>query len=224
MRLGVKNSLQRLQLDNVDILYLHRYDYDVPILEQIKAINEFIDQDLTYYWGTSEFTSSQLEEIFYLCDKHGLIPPIAEQCQYNMFSRKIFEVDYAPLFDNYKLGTTIWSPLAGGLLSGKYNDGIPEGSRYATIPLYKFRYDECIGWREDKGINMFSGLKQISNELGCTQAQLALAWTIKNPDVSTAIFGTNDKRQIAENIEAVRIAKKLDNVLIEKIDRLLDNR
>ncbi|OMJ74589.1 hypothetical protein SteCoe_26446 [Stentor coeruleus] len=225
MRVGVKQSLQRLQLENVDILYLHRYDYDVPILEQIKTMNEFIDQDLTYYWGTSEFTSSQLEEIFYLCNKHGLIPPIADQCQYNMFARKIFEVEYAPLFDNYKLGTTIWSPLAAGLLSGKYNDGnIPEGSRYATIPIYKRRYAENIGWRADKGVEMFAGLKQISDDLGCTQSQLALAWAIKNPDVSTAIFGTNDKRQIIENIEAIGVAKKLDNALLEKIEKLLNNR
>lgn len=225
MRVGICQSLKRLQLDNVDVLFLHRIDRDVPLLEQISTINEIIEKDQAYYWGTSEFSASELTEIHLLCEKYGFIHPIAEQCQYNMFARKAVEVDYAPLFDQYRLGTTVWSPLAAGLLAGRYNDGkIPDDSRYATMPLVKARYNEYIGWRENNGADMLQGLKAISDELGCTQGQLALAWVLYNKDVSTALFGANKPEHITDNLGAVSVLKKLNPEVLERIEKLLINR
>ena len=225
MRIGVEQSLKRLQLTNVDLLFLHRFDSHIPLKEQVSAMNEFLENDKTYYWGTSEFTAEELTEIYKICEKYGYAAPICDQCQYNMLHRKAFEVDYAPLFDNYKLGTTIWSPLAGGMLAGKFNDGvIPADSRYALIPLIQHSFKEGLGWRENNGSGMLQGLKAIADELGCTQSQLALAWALYNRDVSTALFGANKPEHIADNLGAVSVMHKLDNGILDRIEALLINR
>lgn len=225
MRVGICQSLKRLQLDNVDVLFLHRIDREVPLLEQISTINEFIEKDQTYYWGTSDFSASEITEIHLLCEKYGFVPPIVEQCQYSMLSRKIVEVDYAALFDQYRLGTTVWSPLAAGLLTGRFNDGkLPPDDSRAGIPLTRKRHYEQLGWRENNGAYMLQGLKKIAEELGCTQSQLALAWVLRNTDVSTALFGARKIDYVNENIGAVSVIDKLDKGVLERIEELLVNR
>lgn len=225
IRERMKKSLERLQLDNVDILYLHRPDLHTPILEQISVVNELLDNEQTYYWGTSEFSSSQIEEIYYLCEKHGFVPPIADQCQYNMLFRKTIEQENIPLFRNYKFGAVAYSPAAGGALSGKFNDGtIPPGSKYLNNFFPKLEYQRILGWRENNGSAMLKGLKSIAGELGCTQNQLALAWVLLNPNISSVLFGASSLGQISANLEAIEISKRINESLLVRIEALLINK
>ena len=210
----MKKSLERLQQDNVDIIYLHRPDWDVPLKEQISVMNELIENDYAYYWGTSEFPADYINEIMLLSEKHGWASPIVEQCEYNMLSRKRFEVEYASIFDNYGIGTTTWSALYGGMLSGKYNNGdIPGDSRFGINE-----------WGLDKSIEFLRALGNIANEVGCTQAQLAIAWVLWNKDVSTALIGATSLKQLDDNLGAINVAKNLDQQTLDKIEALLDNR
>eukprot|EP00359_Climacostomum_virens_P004597 CAMPEP_0204903084 /NCGR_PEP_ID=MMETSP1397-20131031/4039_1 /ASSEMBLY_ACC=CAM_ASM_000891 /TAXON_ID=49980 /ORGANISM="Climacostomum Climacostomum virens, Strain Stock W-24" /LENGTH=321 /DNA_ID=CAMNT_0052071667 /DNA_START=497 /DNA_END=1462 /DNA_ORIENTATION=+ len=223
---SLRNSLKRTQLDNVDVLFLHRFDHEVPLEEQIRAVNQLIDEDKAYYWGTSEFTPQQIVECHRICEQFGLIPPIVEQCEYNLLHRKEFEVDYVPLYDHYGMGTTIWSPLAGGLLTGKYNDGsIPDQTRFSLSEweIFKIYFADRLSPREKK-LSALQGLATLAGELGCTQAQLALAWTIKNKDVSTAIFGASRASQVDDNLGALEVAQKLTAEDLQKIETLFDNR
>ena len=227
MRSGINQSLKRLQLNNVDMLFLHRIDDQTTLKEQISTINEFIDSEKTYYWGTSESTIGELEEIFKICEKYGFVAPIAEQSQYNMLVRKRIEVDYLQFFDKYKLGTTIWAPLAAGLLAGRFNDGIiPSDSRFGMTDstVYKQKIKEGLGWRENNGIGMFQGLKAIADELECTQSQLAIAWALYNKDVTTAIFGATKPEHINDNLGAIHVLHKLDKGINDRIENLLINR
>jgi voltage-dependent potassium channel beta subunit len=226
---SMKKSLTRLQLDYVDIMFLHRFDHLVPLDESVRAVNHLIEKGKVSYWGTSEFTDTQLMEVFKICDKYGYDYPIAEQCQYNMFFRENVEVNYAELFDRYGLGTTIWSPLSGGILSGKYNDGnFPEGSRMVDPGLapqvrqrYASRFDEE---NKPKTVALLNGLKNIADELGITQAQLALAWCIKNPDVSTAITGATSINQAVDSLGALDALDKLDAKTLARIEDIIQTR
>ena len=213
LRVGMKKSLERLQLDNVDVIYLHRPDDSVPLKEQISAMNEFIENDYAYYWGTSEFTAESLNEIFMLCEKYGWIAPIVEQCEYNMLTRKRFEVEYVPIFDTYKLGTTTWSPLYGGMLTGKYNNEMPADSRFGKNE-----------WGLDKSKEFLQSLGKIAQEIGCTQSQLAIAWVLQNKDVSTVLFGATSERQIEDNVGALSFVKSLTKDVTDRIEALLENR
>ncbi|CAG9314361.1 unnamed protein product [Blepharisma stoltei] len=227
LRQAIDHSLERMQLDYVDVIYLHRFDAEVPLEETIRIANEIIDNDKAFYWGTSNFTPQQISECFTICEKHGWIPPIVEQCEYHMFRRDIIERDYVPLFDQYGLGTTVWSPLAGGLLSGKYNDGnIPPGRLESSpfAPMLKQYWDKYIGSRKEAALRTLNGLKAIADELGCTQAQLALAWVIKNPDVSTAIMGASAPHHLEDNINSVDVLDKLSPEILARIEELLENR
>ena len=226
VRQGLHNSLKKLQLDNIDVLFLHRPDRETPLLETIRAINDMIDQDLTYYWGTSTFSAQELVEIHRLCDKHGLIAPVVEQCEYSLVARKEFEIDYAPLFDHYGMGTTIWSPLGGGLLTGRYNDGkIPDDSRIHLTGAWAPKMVEMNAKRLARcGVAGLQAMKSLADELGCTQAQLALAWTLKNPDVSTALFGARSLPQLEDNLQAIKVAKLLTTEVLEKIEGFMHTR
>ena len=226
LRSGFAKSLDRLQQDYVDVLYLHRFDYDVPLKEQISFMNECIEKDQAFYWGTSEYTPQQLVECHMICEKYGWTAPIVEQCEYNMLHREVFERDYAPIFDRYHTGTTVWSPLSGGLLTGKFNDGnIPESSRYAgEHPMAKMMFHKKLGYRPNNGSEMLTGLGGIAAELGCTQAQLSLAWVLKNKDVSLALFGASNLRQLEDNLGAVPVVKQLDQSILDRIEVLLANR
>jgi voltage-dependent potassium channel beta subunit len=224
---GLQASLKRLQLDYVDVVYAHRYDSETPIEETCRAFNYLIDKGLAFYWGTSEWSAEQIGRAMEICEKLNLIKPITEQPQYNIFVREKLEVEYVPLFNQYKLGTTVWSPLAGGILTGKYNEEIPKESRIANAdPFIKGFYDkvffgEKVYEQKRKAMKEFEVL---ARELGCTQAQLALAWVIYNKDVSTAIFGATRTSQVDDNLKALDVYHKLTKEILDKIEKIFESR
>lgn len=224
---GVNRSLKNLGYDYVDVIFAHRHDQDTSMEETCRAFNQVIEKGKAFYWGTSEWTSEQIMEAYKVCDKLNLIPPIAEQCQYNMMVRDKFEVQFGNLFDNYRMGSTVWSPLFGGILSGKYNDGVPEGSRLAMDdPNLKRLYQRMFFDPKihQERIKALKGLGELAKKLGCSQAQLALAWVIKSKDVSTAIFGATRIEQIEDNIKALEVQKLLTPEILQEVEAILGNR
>ncbi|GAA6012069.1 hypothetical protein JCM11491_001739 [Sporobolomyces phaffii] len=222
---GLKASLERLQMDYVDVLYLHRYDYGTPLEETCRAVNTLIQQNKTYYWGVSEWTAAQITEAIGICDRLGLIRPVVEQPQYNMLHREKFEVEYDILFKNYRFGTSIWSPLAGGMLTGKYNDGIPEDSRFKTSSIYADTVKELETEKGKAKIAKMRKLGDLATRLGASnQAALALAWCAKNPNVSTVILGATKPEQLVQNFEALDVLPKLTDDVMEEIEKILDNK
>ena len=224
---GLLASLKRLQLDYVDIVYAHRYDADTPLEETCRAFNYLIDKGLAFYWGTSEWSSEEIGKAMEICERLQLIKPITEQPQYNLLVRAKLEVEYAALFDQYKLGTTVWSPLAGGILTGKYNDEVPKDSRIANVdPFIKSLYDKLFFGKEiyEQKRKSMKEFEVLAKELGCTQAQLALAWVVYNKDVSTAIFGASKISQVDDNLKALEICKKLTKEILERIEKIFGTR
>ncbi|KAH6651283.1 NADP-dependent oxidoreductase domain-containing protein [Chaetomium tenue] len=223
---GLKSSLARLQTPYVDVVFAHRADAATPMLEIVEAFTQAIrNLNLAYYWGTSEWTAAQITEAIQLAEKHNLIAPVVEQPQYNAFHRERFEVEYAPLYRQYGLGTTTWSPLASGLLTGKYNEGIPEDSRFATNPA--FFADTIKGLKSPEGqakIEKVRKLTAIAERLGANVSQLALAWTAKNPNVSTVILGATKIDQLTDNLKALDLIEKLTPEVLEEIEAVLDNK
>lgn len=226
---GINASLERLQLDYVDVAFAHRYDCVTPIEEVCRAFNWMIDKGKCFYWATSEWTPAQLREAFTCCDRLGLIKPIADQPQYNLIMRKNFEVDLAPIFEKTGYGTTIWSPLAGGLLTGKYNDkAVPADSRLASGKLKKEECEKMLKRYEEAGGGDFYGklnaLANLAKELNCTQAQLVLAWCIVNKDVSTCLIGASKPSQVEENMGALEVAKNWTLETEKKIEAIMENK
>lgn len=220
---GTEAALARLRLDYVDLVFCHRPDLHTPIEETVRAMTYLIDQGKAFYWGTSEWSAAQIMEAWAVARREHLIPPTMEQPQYNMFQRERIEVEYSRLYSEIGLGTTIWSPLASGLLTGKYNQGIPEDTRI-TLKGYewlreRFQSEEVKGHIEKVG-----RLGPVADELDCTLAQLALAWCLKNPDVSTVITGASGPEQVAENMKAVDVVGRLSDEVMERIESILDNR
>ncbi len=217
---GVNGALKRLQMDYVDLLFCHRPDPDTPIEETVRAMDIVIKQGKAFYWGTSEWSAAQIMRADAVARQYGLTPPTMEQPQYNMFTRDKFESDLAPVFSELGYGSTIWSPLASGLLTGKYNDGIPADSR-ASLQGYSWLKDSVI---TPERVEKVRQLKPIADELGCTLAQLGLAWCLKNPNVSTVITGASRAAQVHENMQALEVAPKLTPDLLERIEAILSNR
>eukprot|EP00827_Trimyema_finlayi_P002477 TRINITY_DN222_c0_g1_i16.p1 TRINITY_DN222_c0_g1~~TRINITY_DN222_c0_g1_i16.p1 ORF type:complete len:318 (-),score=103.70 TRINITY_DN222_c0_g1_i16:134-1087(-) len=220
---GLENSLKRLQLDYVDVVFAHRCDEEAPMEEICRAFSYLIEKGLAFYWGTSEWPVQKIMEAYAICDKLNLIKPICEQPQYNMLVRENFEENYGLLFDKYKMGSTIWSPLAGGLLTGKYNNGIPEGSRL-TDELGSSFYKEIFFNQQEKQQKKLQELGKIAEELKISQATLALAWCLKNNDVSTAIIGATKPSQIEDNVNSLKVIKLLTPEIEARIENILDNR
>jgi aryl-alcohol dehydrogenase-like predicted oxidoreductase len=186
-------------------------------------MSHLVDQGLAFYWGTSEWDAERIRQAHDIARREHLVPPAMEQPQYNMFHRERVEKEYARLYAEIGLGTTVWSPLASGLLTGKYNDGIPKGSRLA-MPNYQWlreRFDDAA-WRDR--IEKVRGLAGVAGEIGCTLAQLALAWCLKNPHVSTVITGASRAGQVQENMKALDFVEALDDGVMERIDEILGNR
>ncbi|KAM7188463.1 putative voltage-gated potassium channel subunit beta [Rhypophila sp. PSN 637] len=223
---GLKSSLARLQTPYVDIVFAHRPDPATPMLEIVEGFTQVIrNLNLAYYWGTSEWSAEQITQATLIAEKHNLIAPSAEQPQYNAFHRERFEVEYAPVFEKYGLGTTIWSPLASGLLTGKYNDGIPEDSRFATNKaFFENRIKELKSEKGQAEIEKVRKLTKIAVRLGFKVSQLALAWAAKNPNVSTVILGATKVDQLVDNIKALELVDKLTPEVMEEIEGVLDNK
>lgn len=223
---GLKASLARLQTPYVDVVFAHRPDPATPMLEIVEAFTQVIrNLNLAYYWGTSEWSAAQITEAIHLADKHNLIAPVVEQPQYNAFHRERFEVEYAPLFRQHGYGTTIWSPLASGLLTGKYNDGIPPDSRFATNKDF---FDGTIReLQTEKGkakIEKVRRLTAIAERLGASVTHLALAWAAKNQNVSTVILGATKVEQVVDNVKALDLIDKLTPEIMDEIDAVMDNK
>ncbi|MCB9461093.1 MAG: aldo/keto reductase [Anaerolineaceae bacterium] len=216
-------AMDRLNVDYLDLYFCHRPDPQVPIEETVRAMSDLITQGKVLYWGTSEWSAQEIMQAYSVARQYNLVPPTMEQPQYNMLFRERFELEYARLYDEIGLGTTIWSPLASGILTGKYNDGVPSDSRMA-LESYSWLKDRLLSDEGQAAIAKVRELTTIAEELGATMAQLALAWTIKNPNVSTAITGATKLHQIKDNLGAIDIAHQLTDDVIAKIEDVLDNK
>ncbi len=219
---GTDAALRRLQTDYVDLVFCHRPDLHTPIEETVRAMNHLIAQGKALYWGTSEWSAQQIQEAYGIARRERLIPPTMEQPQYNMFHRARVELEYAPLYREFGLGTTIWSPLASGLLTGKYNNGIPKGTRL-DLPGYEWLRGRLEGEEGQRNIEKVKRLQVLANDLGCSMPQLGLAWCLKNPHVSTVITGASKPAQVAENMQAIDVAPRLTDDIIARIEEILDN-
>lgn len=211
---GINDSLKRLDMDYVDLIYCHRPDKTTPIEETVWAMHNIIEWGKALYWGTSEWAASEIVEAIQIAERHHLHKPVVEQPQYNLFERERLEGDYVRFYKEYGYGTTIWSPLASGLLSGKYNKGIPQDSR-GSLKGYEWLHDNLTNQEKLKKV---AALEPIAKELGGTVAQLALAWCLKNPFVSTVITGASRVEQVHENMKSAEIAAKITPEIMEKID------
>jgi voltage-dependent potassium channel beta subunit len=223
---GTKASLERLGLDYVDIVFAHRPDPTVPMEETVRAFNWLIEKGYAFYWGTSEWSAMELEEAFHVADKLGLIGPAAEQCQHHMFHRDRPESEYAPIYSKYKIGTTVWSALAGGLLTGKYNNGIPEDSRYANHQEFYKNVIDTLDEGEGKAkLEKVRKLTELAEkQIGCSVGQLALAWVARNPNTSTVILGASKPEQVLDNLKAIEVIPKLTPEILEKVEEILGNK
>jgi voltage-dependent potassium channel beta subunit len=220
---GTAGALERLQMDYVDLVFCHRPDIHTPIEETVRAMSTLIRQGKAFYWGTSEWSAAQIREACETARREHLVPPTMEQPQYNMFHRERVEREYARLYSDLGLGTTIWSPLCSGILTGKYNDGIPDDSRMALAHCAWLRK---ILEREDgrAQIEKVRQLEPVAKALDCTPAQMALAWCLKNPHVSTVITGASKPEQVAENMQALDVVRRMDERVMAQIDSILQNR
>ena len=213
-------ALQRLQVEYLDLYFCHRHDTTVPIEEVVWTMHNLIQQGKILYWGTSQWSAAEIMEAHRVAQQYGLIAPVMEQPQYNLFERFKMEQDYLPVFQNVGLGTTIWSPLAAGFLTGKYIDGIPEGSRL-DIKGFDWLKER---WLQEEKIKKLKKLVSLAEKLGVSMASLAIAWTIKNPNVSTAILGATKKEQLYDNLKALDTLKVLSSDVMEKIEKILQNK
>ncbi|RLN88259.1 hypothetical protein BBJ28_00026956, partial [Nothophytophthora sp. Chile5] len=215
---GLKSSLGRLGLDHVDLVFCHRSDPHTPIEETVRAMNYVIEKGWAFYWGTSEWLPSEIMEACETADRLGLIRPIVEQAQYNLFVRSKVEFEYVNLYKKYKLGLTTWSPLAFGILSGKYSTGKTEGTRYSQ-PLYQV---PAVRNGFTERVEMADKLKPIAEELGCSLAQLSIAWAVSNERVSTVLLGASRPSQLEENLKALGIVSKITPEVKAKIDAVVN--
>lgn len=213
-------ALQRLQVEYLDLFFCHRPDKNVPIEEVVWAMNHLIQQGKILYWGTSEWSGVEIMEAHRVAQAYRLIGPTMEQPEYNLFNRQKMENEYLEVFKNVGLGTTIWSPLASGLLTGKYNAGIPEDSRL-SIPGFEWLKDKTIA---DEKLNRVRNFEKLANELGVSMASLSIAWCIHNPNVSTAILGATKKEQLIENLKAIETEKMITVEIMQKIDAIFETK
>jgi len=211
---AIDGSLARMGLDFIDLIYCHRPDPHTPLEETVRAMSDIISQGKALYWGTSEWSAADIHSAWHLADRHGWHKPLMEQPEYNLFHRARVEKDYARLYEDTGLGLTTWSPLASGLLTGKYRDGVPEGSRGAMENM-SFLRDSLLDSRKNTAV---AALEPIAQELGCNLAQLALAWVAHNPRVSTVITGASKLSQLQINLGALAVLDQLTPEVMARID------
>lgn len=215
-----EEALGRFQLEYLDLFYCHRPDPDVPVEEVVRTMNTLIAQGKILYWGTSEWSAAEIMEAHMVARELRLEGPAVEQPQYNLFERRKMEVDYQPIFRNIGMGTTIWSPLASGLLTGKYSQGIPEGSRLGL---------EGFSWLKDRTLSddriaRVQALQTVADDLGASLSTLAIAWCLGNPNVTSAILGATKEEQLTENLKALEVLPKLDALVMEQIESIMETR
>jgi voltage-dependent potassium channel beta subunit len=213
-------ALQRLQVDYLDLFFCHRPDKKTPIEETVWAMNTLIQQGKIFYWGTSEWSGVEITEAHRVAEHWRLIGPTMEQAQYNLFERNKIENEFLPLYDRVGLGTTVWSPLASGLLTGKYNEGIPPGSRFG-LKGFEWLTDS---WMEKEKINKVRQLRQVADALGTSTAALSIAWCIKNPHVTSAILGATKREQLLDNLKAVEVVSGLTPQVMDDIEKIMQTK
>ena len=214
-------ALQRLQVDYLDLYFCHRPDPEVPVEETVRAMTELIQRGKVFYWGTSEWSAEHIMEAYSVAREYNLIPPTMEQPQYHLFHRKRVENEYARLYDVTGLGTTIWSPLASGLLTGKYNNGIPADAR-ANLPGYEWLRGSMLESEQaQKQLEAVRQLGKVADDLGTTMARMSIAWCLKNPHVSTVITGASRVEQVTENMKAIEVIPQLTADVLERIDQII---
>jgi len=224
---GVNQALERLGLDYVDLIYAHRPDRNTPMEETVRAFNQVISSGKAFYWGTSEWTASEIATAWRHADRLGLIGPLMEQPGYSMLVRQKVEGEFDHLYEEYGTGLTIFSPLKTGILTGKYNDGIPKDSRYSEAgndPFIKRMVQEFGDGKWEDNLKKVRGLKPIADKLGISQAQLAYAWVLRNKNVSSAITGASRPEQIYEAVGSLDKVKLLTDEVIEEIEKVLQNK
>ncbi|KAG6667799.1 probable voltage-gated potassium channel subunit beta [Carya illinoinensis] len=218
---GTKASLKRLEMDYVDVIYCHRPDSTTPIEETVRAMNYVIDNGWAFYWGTSEWSAEHITEAWRIAKRLDLVGPIVEQPEYNLLSRTKVESEYLPLYTNYGLGLTTWSPLASGVLTGKYNKKvIPPDSRFA-LENFKYLSNQSL---DDDLLRKVEGLMPIAEELGVPLSQLAIAWCAANPNVSSVITGATKESQIEENMNAIDVIPLLTPAVMERIEIVVQSK
>lgn len=213
-------ALERMQTDYLDLYYCHRPDPNVPMEEIVWTMHNLITQGKVLYWGTSMWSGAEIMEAHMIAARHNLIGPVVEQPLYNMFERGRIELDFLPLYRTVGLGTTIWSPLASGLLTGKYNSGIPEGSRLG-LKGFEWLKDR---WLNEDRIEKVKKLQKIADEIEEPLATLAIAWTLKHPGVTTAILGATSEEQLNQNLKSMEAYEKLNEEIMDKIEDILQNK
>ena len=211
---GIDGSLERLGLDHVDLLFCHRSDPETPMEEVVWAMSDIIAAGKAHYWGTSEWPAEAIEEAYEIAERYRLRKPVMEQPQYSLLSRDRVEKEYAPLYEKHGMGTTIWSPLASGALTGKYLDGVPSDSR-AALPGYEWLREYITA--PDNHAQIRRAI-EVASELGCTPAQLAIAWCAKNPHVSTVITGASRVEQVHENMGALDVIPRLTDEVMARLE------
>lgn len=216
---GCHASLRRLRTDYVDLLLCHRPDPETPILETVRAMHDLIVQGKVLYWGTSEWSGDQINEACALCEKHNFHAPVAEQPQYNLFHRSRFEKELTPVFKARGIGSTIWSPLASGLLTGKYNDGIPPDSRLQMESLEWLR-KRLTGFGAERKIAAVKRFAAVADNLGVLLPALAIAWCLKNPHVSTVILGASKVSQLQENFQALELLDRMSPQVMSELEQI----
>jgi len=214
---AIDGSLRRLQMDHVDLVFAHRPDPHTPIEETVWAMHNIVESGKAFYWGTSEWPAGDILAAIEIAERHHLHKPVMEQSQYNLFHRERLEVEYTRLFSDYGYGMTTWSPLASGLLTGKYNNGIPDGSR-ATLPHYEWLKESVTNQAK---LDKVSQLQSVADDLGVPLAQMALAWILKNPNVSTVITGASKLQQVKENLKAMDVVSQLTPDVMERIQTIM---
>lgn len=214
---GVNNALKRFQMEYVDLVFCHRPDPNTPIEETVRAMDIVIKQGKAFYWGTSEWSADEIRSAYGIAREFGLTPPLMEQPQYNLLHRERFEKEYALLYRDIGLGTTIFSPLASGLLTGKYQQGIPDESR-ASVKGYEWLKDSVTNTER---LAKVARLQEVANQLGVSLAQMSLAWCLKNPNVSTVITGASRASQVHENMKALDVVPLLTSEVMDAIEKAL---
>ena len=218
LRQAMERSLERFGLNFIDLVFCHRPDPETPIEETVFTMSEMVSSGKAHYWGTSEWSAKELLEAYEIAERYHLHKPTMEQPQYHLFHRERLEVEYDPLFKKYQMGTTIWSPLASGILSGKYLDGIPADSR-ANLPGYEWLREKLT---DQETLNKVRKLKVISDRLDCSLSQLALAWCASNPNVSTVITGASRVEQVYENMKSLEVLEMITAELKNEIQEIID--
>ncbi len=213
---GTNNALKRLQLDYVDLLFAHRPDKETPIEETVWAMHQLIMQGKALYWGTSEWSASEIMQAHYFAEKNHLVGPVMEQPQYNMLWRDKMEMEFQLLFRDFGMGTTIWSPLASGLLSGKYNDADPKDARFSMDNIEWLRNRLLV----EDNIRKVKLLKTLADKLGTTLPKLSIAWCLRNPNVSTVILGASKTSQLIENLKSLEVVHLMTDEVMEEIDQI----